>query len=114
MKKNLQLFATLILITGLMAPSAVQARGFVDNVYNWFGAGFGATLGHEAAKGTANHVGEMIPDQYKKVLVVAGIVGVVGYLIYSYNREESTHHRAKKHIRARSCSNKGCSHKKCK
>jgi hypothetical protein len=114
MKKNINIFATLVLITGLMAPSAVQASGLLDTVMHYFGAGFGANLGVKAADSASHHLGEMIPDRYKKILVVAGIVGVVGYVIYSYNRGESTHHQAKRQHQARTCSNKGCSHKKCK
>ena len=116
MKKNINLFATLILTLGLMAPSAIHARGFVDNFLGWFSTGAGASAGIEvgraAGKGVAHHVGEMIPDNLKKPLIVVGLVGLVAYLIYA-NREESNHPRAKQ-SRVRSCSNKGCSHKKCR
>ena len=63
MKKNLNIFATLLLITGLMAPTGAQATGFLDNFLAWFstaaGASAGVEVGRAAGRGVSHHVGEI-------------------------------------------------------
>lgn len=113
MKKNLNLFATLVLITGLMAPSAVQAKEYLHNAATTASLAGGVTFGAPIGKRLGDYVANLIRGHEGKILI-GGIVAVAAYCIYSYSREESTHHRAKRQPRARSCSNKGCSHKKCK
>lgn len=117
MKRTTRFLATLVLITGLMAPTAMQANGFFDNFLGWFstaaGASAGAEVGRAAGRGVSHHVGEMIPNNLKKPLIVIGAIGLVAYLMYR-SRDESAHHHHPRKIRARACANKGCSHKKCK
>jgi len=113
MNKNLNLFTTLVLVIGLIVPTGAHAAGFLDNVTNWFGASFGATVGYKVGEGVAHHAGEMIPQNFRKPLAIAVIVGIVGLIIYA-NYEKSSNKNKRKNQRAQSCANQGCSHKKCK
>ncbi len=113
MKKNANIIATGVLIAGLMAPSTMLAGEFLNTIANWFGASFGATLGHRAANSVASEVNDMLPRRARQMLIVAAAVGVVGYLIYEYKKDSDTN-TSRKNQRARSCGKKGCSHKGCK
>ena len=114
MKKNLNLFATIVLVTGLMAPSATFALGrYADTAATTASASAGWSFGGSVGQRLGDYVADLIHGHEGKILI-GGIVAVAAYCIYSYNREEPTYHRAKKQIRARSCTKKGCSHKKCK
>jgi uncharacterized membrane protein YfcA len=114
MKKNLNLFTTLVLMTGLMAPSATFALGrYADTAATTASASAGWSFGGSIGQRLGDYVANLIRGHEGKILI-GGIVAVAVYYVYTNSREESTHHRTKKHPRARSCSNKGCSHKKCK
>lgn len=112
MNKKLHLLATIVLAFGLMAPTSIQAAGFIDNFLGWFSTTAGASAGYEvgraAGRGVSNQVGQLIQGHEGKVLI-AGAVALVAYIIYA-NRED---HAEKNNRRAKSCSDKNCSHKRC-
>lgn len=111
MKKNLNLFATLVLILGLMAPSAALGREYAHNFAEGASLAGGVTFGAPIGQRLGEYVANLIRGHEGKIIIGA-IVGVIALYVYN-NYEKSNHPRAKQ-SRVRSCSNKGCSHKKCK